>query len=313
MTITVALVSIVLPLVVSTHGGWLAMVLITLCGVPHGATDHLLFRHVHRDASAGWLYRFVARYFLLMGLLLVTWMILPSLAFMIFLAVSVYHFGQAQWHYIRMSSALRIVLYSLWGAFVLFSPLLWNYTETQPIIASLTGLDIYLSADFQFIIPILLAFLVVISTILLFILDKITIADLIWENFVVLVLTFLFSATPLLVGFATYFVCWHSFDSMQQQVQAFQVYRRDYTASTYFKEVIPFFLLALLSLLGFAYWTTAPLLSDAWVGQFFMLISVVTLPHSILMDAFLEGMKPSLETKQDAPTSARVIIVEQTG
>lgn len=300
-TVAVAFFSIILPMVVEAHGGWLAMLLIILFGVPHGATDHLLFRHVQRDFSNGWLYRFAARYFLLMGLLIASWMLFPSLALLTFLAISVYHFGQSQWYYIKVGRAVRLLLYSSWGAFALFTPLLWNYPETRPIVTALTGTDLYLPTHYQLVIPVLLALLIVLLTVILFYFDRITIADLVWENFVVLLLTFLFSVTPLLVGFATYFVFWHSFDSMRDQYQQFKQQQTDYTPITYLKQITPFFLLALFSLAGFAWCTSAPLLSDAWIGQFFMLISIVTLPHSMLMDTFLEETKDNTATtKQDS-------------
>ncbi|MFK7935638.1 MAG: Brp/Blh family beta-carotene 15,15'-dioxygenase [Saprospiraceae bacterium] len=287
----ITLFSMLFPQLVVQHGGWVAMLLIVLCGVPHGATDHLLFGYVRKDFNEGWMYRFASRYLLLMGLLIVGWMILPSLALMIFLAISVYHFGQSQLYYIQLPTAVRLLLYSSWGAFALFTPLLWNYPETQPIVASLTGLDLYLPSHYQLFIPIGLALFITLSTLVLFLFDRLTVADLIWENFVLLVLLFLFSATPLLVGFATYFVFWHSYDSMRDQYQQFSTYQPAYTLRTYIQQIIPFFFLALLSLVGFSWWTSAPLLSDAWIGQFFMLISIVTLPHSILMDAFLENSK----------------------
>ena len=289
LTVALVLLAFLMPEAIGTYGGYLSMMLILLLGVPHGATDHILFRHVKKDYDKGWLSRFFVRYFLLMGLFALTWWVLPSMALMIFLAISAYHFGQSQWHYLEDSKGVKNAIYISWGAFVLAAPLLWNYAETAPIIEHLTGSDFLLSADYQFFIPVFLVIIITFQTVILYTKNKISTAKLLEECGVLLLLSLLFYSTSLLFGFAVYFVFWHSLDSVKDQIIQLRKIHPDYTLKKYLRQVIPFTLLAFGSIGLFVWLSPAALMTDAWISQFFILISIVTLPHSLLMDSFLEG------------------------
>ncbi len=288
LTIALVLLAFLMPTMIGTYGGYLAMTLILLLGVPHGATDHILFRHVKKDYDKGWLSRFFVRYFLLMGLLALTWWILPSLALLVFLAISAYHFGQSQWHHLKTSKSVKNALYISWGAFVLAAPLLWNYTETAPIVEHLIGVEILLSIDYQFFIPLFLIVVIVLQTLLLYTKNIISRRRLIEEWSILLLFSCLFYSTSLLLGFAVYFVFWHSLDSVNDQINQLRKINPDYTLKNYLWQVAPFTLIAFGSIGLFAWYSPAALMTDVWVSQFFILISIVTLPHSLLMDSFLE-------------------------
>jgi Brp/Blh family beta-carotene 15,15'-monooxygenase len=288
LTVALVLLAFLMPVAVGTYGGYLAMMLILLLGVPHGATDHILFRHVKKDYDKGWLSRFFVRYFLLMGLLAMTWWVLPSLALMIFLAISAYHFGQSQWHHLKTDKSGKSALYISWGAFVLAAPLLWNYAETAPIIEHLIGENILLSTDYQFFIPVLLLALIIVQTLILYTKNIISKYKLLEEWGILLLLSGLFYSTSLLFGFAVYFVFWHSLDSVKDQIAQLKKIHPDYNLKRYLRQVIPFTLLAFGSIGLFVWLSPAALMSDAWISQFFILISIVTLPHSLLIDSFLE-------------------------
>ncbi|MGK0365913.1 MAG: Brp/Blh family beta-carotene 15,15'-monooxygenase [Saprospiraceae bacterium] len=297
LTVALILLAFLMPTATDTYGGYLAILLILFLGVPHGATDHILFRHVKKDYVKGWLFRFFVRYFLLMGLFALTWWVLPSLALMIFLAISAYHFGQSQWHHLKSIKGNKNALYITWGAFVLAGPLLWNYTETAPIIKHLIGVDVLLSVDCQIFIPIVLVVLIVFQTVILYAKNKISKSKLLEEWAILLLFSVLFYSTTLLVGFAVYFVFWHSLDSVKDQLIKLREIHPDYTLKKYLRQIIPFTLLAFGSIGLFVWLSPVVLMTDAWISQFFILISIVTLPHSLLMDSFLED-KTKADIKQ---------------
>jgi Brp/Blh family beta-carotene 15,15'-monooxygenase len=289
LTLVVILLTVIAPLAIDLHGGYLSVALILLLGVPHGATDHILFRHIKKDYDKGWLSRFFVRYFLLMGLFSLTWWVLPGLALLIFLAISAYHFGQSQWHLINADTFSKKLIYLSSGLFVLAAPLLWNYTETAPIVEQLVGQEIVLSTEYQNFIPALLLGFVIIQILVLFFRSKISRQKMAKECGVLLLLTGLFFFTPLLIGFSIYFVFWHSIDSIKDQIACLRAANPDYTLNNYLGQVVPFTLVAFGGMGLFAWLSPAALMTDAWLGQMFILISIVTLPHSILMDAFLEA------------------------
>ncbi|MFT4760518.1 MAG: Brp/Blh family beta-carotene 15,15'-monooxygenase [Paraglaciecola sp.] len=287
-TVLVISLSVALPSVVELYGGYSSILLILFLGIPHGATDYILFRHINGGNNKKLLTQFFCSYFLLMGLFGLVWWMLPSLALMIFLAISIYHFGQSEWHYLKVDKVSRKLLYCSWGAFALFTPLLWNYEETAFIVENIIDIKILLSTEYQIFIPVLLIAFIVIQTLVLAWRKKISRRKLAEGWGALLLLTVLFYCTSLMVGFAIYFVFWHSIDSIKDQFTQLRETHSEYTFGSYLKQVIPFTLVAFGGIGFFTWFSPAVLMSGAWIGQFFVLISVVTLPHSLLMDSFLE-------------------------
>jgi len=313
VTLGVIMLTFIAPIAAKAYGGHFAIILILLLGVPHGATDHILFRHIKKDFDKGWLSRFFARYFLLMGLLALTWWVLPALALTVFLAISAYHFGQSQWHNIQSEKGIKYLIYLTWGGFVLAAPLLWNYGETSPIITALISVDVLLGVDCQYFIPVFLAASTVVLTLVLYSKNIITKRRLLEEWAILFLLSSLFYTTSLLVGFAVYFVFWHSIDSVKDQIVQLRELYSDYSLKKYLREVIPFTLIAFGSIGIFAWLSPTALMSSTWISQFFIMISIVTLPHSLLMDSFLEekkydkGIKNRRSYKQQKKMSARQV------
>ncbi len=110
---------------ISTTG--LALLLLVL-GIPHGAADHLIFRARHPERQwRGQRWKFLGFYSLLVVLYGVLWHAFPAVAFLVFLGVSVYHFGQS---YGEGGMASQLA----WGSFVLLFPVMLHYPEAAPII-----------------------------------------------------------------------------------------------------------------------------------------------------------------------------------
>lgn len=269
-------------------GTWVALFLMILLGIPHGATDHILFRHINKDFGKGFFYRFLARYLLLMGLFLLVWWILPAMALLLFLAISAYHFGQSHWNELVLKQWQKYLLYTFWGGFLLTSLLLINHVETMPIVSSMIDLEISLSDQLAFVI--ITSFFVFTVSLLLYLHHSglLTSSILIKEFLMLILLVWLFASQPLLVGFSVYFVLWHSTLSVADQIQYFKKHRPNYTLKDFLRQSIPFSLIAFCGLGALAYFSPYAPASEEWIGQFFILISVVTLPHSLLMDAILD-------------------------
>jgi len=113
-------------------------------------------------------------------------------------------------------------------------------------------------------------------------------------NLVLLGLMFAF--TPVLLGFAIYFVGWHSLTSVLDQVKFFRRQNGRYTWKDYMKNALPLTLVSVIGLAGMGGVQLAmgiPLN----IGLLFVFISIVTLPHMILIDRLykeLSAPKPSL-------------------
>ena len=65
-----------------------------LLGIPHGAGDHLLIQKQKKDQGLSFsLFRFVGSYLGVMLLYAVMWYYLPKISFVIFILISIFHFG----------------------------------------------------------------------------------------------------------------------------------------------------------------------------------------------------------------------------
>ncbi|MFZ9055789.1 MAG: Brp/Blh family beta-carotene 15,15'-dioxygenase [Flavobacteriales bacterium] len=107
-------------------GGILGLGLVAV-GIPHGALD--VWTHRHRNSAAQSL-RYIALYLVAIGGVFAFWMTFPLAGLFVFLALSAWHFGQADfelWGMRRGSFA--------WGWLALSMILIWNVSEVNGILA----------------------------------------------------------------------------------------------------------------------------------------------------------------------------------
>lgn len=264
----------------------IAGVLILLVGIPHGATDHLIFRNLARPflGTRRMIY-FYIYYLLLIGVYAALWWFLPILSFAIFLLISAYHFGQSNWNYVQFASNFKAnICYLLWGAYVIAAPVILHYDSSAPIIKDIVGADpVSIAPEMRYGIVGGLLAVNTLMTLALHWQEKINVKQLKDEIISLLVLSLVFFFTPVLMGFAIYFVFWHSLGSVMDQIKFFQSRKQVYGVVEYIKDTVPFTMLALVGLVGM-YWLQYEYLGAFEVGLLFVFISIVTLPHMILID-----------------------------
>ncbi|MCR9103106.1 MAG: Brp/Blh family beta-carotene 15,15'-dioxygenase [bacterium] len=273
--------------------GWLsnvqlivALVMILLIGIPHGATDYLIFQQLSRPLwGSREMTRFYINYILLMAAFAVLWWILPEAALLVFLGISVYHFGQSNWNYVAFRSKLEAAgTHLLWGSFVLFVPILWHYETAAPIIGSITGAPApTISGAWREAVSIILLVLNLWLCVYYFVQNRVTRKEFMDEVVNLFALALLLINLPLLLGFAIYFVCWHSLSSMMDQIRFFRRQAQSYNVAQYIKNALPLSLAAIGSLGLFAF-AQVKMDIPLNIGIVFVFISVVTLPHMILID-----------------------------
>lgn len=269
-----------------------AVLLILLIGIPHGATDYLIFKQLSRPLwGTKKLSRFYLNYVLLMLGYGAVWYFLPTVALAIFLVLSIYHFGQSNWNYLSFDQRWKGgALYLLWGSFVVLVPILWHYEEAAVIIASIVdqAVPIWPSAYLQALC--LGLFLMNVGSVAVLTgQGKINWRQCADELINLLVLGLLFIFTPLLLGFAIYFVCWHSLSSVMDQVRFFKRSIASYSWRNYLINAIPLTLVAIAGL-GLLVWVQHTMDVPIGIGALFVFISVVTLPHMILIEQLYEEM-----------------------
>ncbi|MFN7116983.1 MAG: Brp/Blh family beta-carotene 15,15'-dioxygenase [Saprospiraceae bacterium] len=297
ITLTVIVISLIFPQFISGYAWHIALVLIILLGIPHGATDHLIFLQLSRPLTGTKnLDYFYPYYLLLMALYGLVWWLSPTFAFGIFLTISVYHFGQSNWAEIIFPDKISAALtYLCWGSFVLFLPILWHFAAAAPIIGIITGKAVpSLAPGWSTTICLTLLTLNVWLVFYWWTKGVLTVRLLQRELMNLLTLSALFFSTPLLLGFAIYFVVWHSLGSANDQIHFFKTRRSAYSWKHYLRQTLPLSVVAIAGL-GFLYWLKTLLGLQPHIGILFIFISVITLPHMILMDQLYDEWQHSGE------------------
>ncbi len=264
---------------------WLAFSLL-LAGIPHGAADHLLFeQRFRRSTPGGSLSRFGLFYAGIIGIYAIFWWVLPEIALLFFLLVSVLHFGQTYYHEIAPARASgNWMAYLPWGAFVLFFPVLWHYSAAEPIISEMTGRTIALPPWMTRGVPVILFFLnlgVILRSYQREQIDRTVLAGRCLD---LCLLLLLFLTTDLLLGFAVFFLLWHSLPAASDQWRFLRGRLKTFRLTDYLSALLPLSLMAFAFLFFFIYLLSKNGSDTGLIGLLFIFISLITIPHAILVD-----------------------------
>lgn len=239
-------------------------------GIPHGALDHLLDRDKiqHRIEL-----KFVVKYLgaaLVYGLL---WLINPSLALIIFLLYSIWHFGQTDMQQWRLNR-FRMIKSWIWGVLLFGILLIGHLQETNVVVSNLYVPVIPLSdGDSKFLSLIFFGLAAVCS-----ITEK---------SFSMLLSVMMLGVglhLPLTCSFGLYFIGQHSLHGWMHLKHGLVLNNK----SLYMK-ALPFTLAAIgLFLIAYLFAKnklTNPVLIN-WELVFYVFISCISFPHVLAMSGF---------------------------
>lgn len=265
-----------------------ALALISIIGIPHGSTDHLLSKYIGNQHINKWpLWKFIIAYLSVMAIYGLLWYFFKELAFTIFMAISAYHFGEAQ--LIQSNKVLNKapVIYSLWGVCVLMVLFLPHLQETKelivPYLVSAKSFEFFQTYSIYFLGAVGLS----LSILLIFSSPKIFIKEL--TEFALLYM--LSNYTSLLVGFAVFFAFWHSFDSASFQLMKLKMITKGFNLKNWIKKAAPYTIISWVGIIIIILIALQLELSWPLITFFFVLVSLITLPHVIIMSRFYSDEK----------------------
>ncbi len=112
----------------------LCLLLILIIGVSHGALDHIKGQKLLELFNLKSIYIFYITYILISGVVIATWMLLPSITLIIFLIIASYHFGKEDTQFlINNKSYFTQMLYFFKGFLIILAPLYFHFQETVAI------------------------------------------------------------------------------------------------------------------------------------------------------------------------------------
>ena len=112
----------------------LCLLLILIIGVSHGSLDHVKGKKLLDLLNIKSTYIFYAIYILISVAIIVTWILLPSMTLILFLAIASYHFGKEDTQFlINDGSYFTQLLYFFKGFLIILAPLYFHFQETIAI------------------------------------------------------------------------------------------------------------------------------------------------------------------------------------
>lgn len=257
-----------------------------IIGIPHGAIDHIMATELYglKDSLKDHLL-FYASYLFIMLIIAVLWIYTPVAGMILFLLISIYHFGQADMEDFLNSSAPSYFWYILRGVLIIGLIVFSDPSTTYPIISEAMRMD--LLAFEEFMPDASLFALILISLYAAFTLWGIL------QNHFKQNLRFVADSTLLagliiitgpLIGFAIYFALWHSIGHVNEMKEFFETKRKSLSFTEFYKKATPFTLVSLLGLLMLYGINQFLQLEGEFITLMFILISVLTLPHLFIAD-----------------------------
>ena len=257
--------------------GVIALLMILSVGIVHGANDLQLIQKKTQKNTQTFFLSSLVLYIGVVLLGIILFYTLPSFGLLFFVAFSSYHFGEqhlASKLDSTTSSLKRSFIYISYGIalFGLLFTLQWDQVHQIIYIISQQFISKQLT-EATFFIGLALFLLSAAVTPSLR-------ALLIFEVALLLFIGLLFAKASLLLGFGVYFVVWHSFPSMQDQLDFLYNDKKNRNWS-YLKTSAPYWLISLIGLFGVYFffeihtWEFLPL--------FFSFLAAITFPHTVVM------------------------------
>jgi beta-carotene 15,15'-dioxygenase len=255
-------------------------ILLCTMGIPHGANDHLY----RLDKSVSGMMKFLGVYLGTILFYFIVWWLSPLFALILFFIISFHHFGQSNFE----NNNWRYAPSLFWGIWILAFPALLHFNEAIQIFEQMIQFE---KPSYKELVAGNSSFIQIEiwQILLICLLAGIYIFSLYWfekKNFIPYLLQFIIVSlwyifTPLLFGFIVVFCLWHAAQSLQHQSSYYQNYSKG-TGSKFIKALIPFSLIALFFFALFIHY------NGFNISQAFVLLSLITLPHLIVMHGLYE-------------------------
>ena len=244
-------------------------------GILHGSNDLKIINKSFKGKLNNLYFKSIVIYVLVVLLGAVFFFTLPGLALIIFVLFSSYHFGEEHWEDRLSISVANFTFYTLYGAFIFFLMFTLQYESVVEVIQKISGQS--LPFDFFFYTSIILGGVLLTNMLL----KSSTRPHLIKECLLLLLLMGIFYVGSLWFAFAFYFVVWHSFPSLLNQLGFLYGKMNFKSFLLYFRHSMIYWLASLISL--YLVYRYIDFEADYFMPLFFSFLAAITFPHTIVM------------------------------
>ena len=255
----------------------LAYIFVLSIGIIHGSNDFTILRKQQKGTIN--FIKSTGVYLSLMLLCIISYLINSYLAILFFIVLSSYHFGEQHLeNKITGKKFVKSFIYILYGLLIFSLIFIVNMNDVDTIMLNLTG---------TLIPKVWINMLLLFSSSMMLILygyqrlKKIAFNfNIIRELFYVFLLYLVFKTSSLILGFAIYFVLWHSIPSILDQTKFLWGDKTKKSLLNYFKTAFVYWIISIVGLLVAYYYLTENLFSSV----IFLVLFAVTAPHVWVMN-----------------------------
>jgi len=254
----------------------IAYVIVLSIGIIHGSNDFTILRKQKSNTTS--FLKSTGFYLFLIIMCILSYITHPYISFLFFILLSSYHFGEQHLEEkVFGSKIFKSILYIAYGMLIFSLIFIENLSDVDNIMKNLTGNSIPNDwINIMFFSSLSLLIVLFIYHFTRKIKPKIQIVR---ELFYLLLLFLVFKTSSLILGFAIYFVLWHSIPSILDQTKFLS---GDYSFQTileYFKTAYIYWLISILGLIVAYYFLDESQFSSI----IFIVLFAVTAPHVWVM------------------------------
>ena len=254
----------------------IAYVIVLSIGIIHGSNDFTILRKQKSNTTS--FLKSTGFYLFLIIMCILSYITHPYISFLFFILLSSYHFGEQHLEEkVFGSKIFKSILYIAYGMLIFSLIFIENLSDVDNIMKNLTGNSIPNDwINIMFFSSLSLLIVLFIYHFTRKIKPKIQIVR---ELFYLLLLFLVFKTSSLILGFAIYFVLWHSIPSILDQTKFLS---GDYSFQTileYFKTAFIYWLISIIGLIVAYYFINESQFSSI----IFIVLFAVTAPHVWVM------------------------------
>jgi len=264
------------------------MIAVVVTGIPHGAVDHIVAARLYglsssfRDQA-----RFYGFYLAMMAIYGALWLVVPAWCLAAFLLMTMYHFGQADLAYWSLPPVSGRAAYLSRGLLLVGLPIAAFPGIVDPIFDAIAGVQVsawpYVATHGAWVCAALIVqHVIVLAAVRPLAAER---PDAWWREFInVAALSALFLTVHPLVAFAVYFGLWHSLGHILELVRFFNRRGEPTSLPGFYRKAALYTVVSFVGLGGLYAATQSFGLQDQMIALLFILISVMTLPHMVIVE-----------------------------
>lgn len=278
---SIILISLILSyFITEVYQNILGFILILSVGLIHGANDLLIIKNFSIKESNNSQISYFFYYLSIVFLGLIFFYILPSVALLTFVIVSIYHFGEQHWEVTLDNNSIsrfkKIFLMTFHGLIFFIIIFMNNIISVNEVLNSFNIPPLY----YSYLIITLSSSLIIYVLFLIYLNE---LREYFINEIIFLILFFLLTINSTLIyGFAIYFIFFHSLLSIKDQVKFIYGNDKSESIKKYITSSLPYFILALTSLLIF--YLVVDLQEINLLPIIFTFLAAITFPHVIVIE-----------------------------